>query len=337
VDEGNFLGLLFGALGAVSIALHRRREILGPWRSGHENLIDKKYPEAEACFRQSLAIAERRFGPDHWRTAIHVNALAQSLLGQKRLAEASTLSGRALGIVERWRPTPHPQLAIVYIGAAALARERGDLDAARELLGRARREGRGEAEILAAAERTLFTVETRANRHGEAADALARMPPEAIGEKGVHPMVKVALDRMDAGDPARAAAILGVVVAAVANARFLQFPEAFYRGMLGQALARAGRDEEARRELDLAVHDYEALLGPSHPAEAPVWVALAETLERLGDQAGAKEACLRVLVLGAPADRGSSRPYRENASPSDPLERDRERAREILERVRRST
>jgi tetratricopeptide (TPR) repeat protein len=337
VDEGNFLGLLIGALGAVSIALQRRREILGPWRTGHANLGDKKYSEAEVCFRQSLAIAERRFGPNHWRTAIHVNALAQALLGQKRHAEASTLTERALGIVDCWKPTPHPQLTIVFVGAAALAREGGDLDGARDLLTRARREARGDGEILGAIERTLFSVETRAGRPREAADALARMPPHAITERGVHAMVRVAMERTEAGDAERGAAILAVVVAAVANARFLQFPEAFYRGMLGQALARAGMHEDARRELDLAVHDYEALLGPGHPAAAPVLVALAEALERLGDAAGARDACHRVLALGAARETAMSGPYRESAAPSDPLEHDRNRAREVLERVRRAT
>ncbi len=337
MDEGNFLGLLIGALGAVSVALHRRREILGPWRSGHANLADRRYAEAEASFRRSLAIAERRFGPDHWRTAIHVNALAQALLGQKKLPEASSLSARALGIAERWRPSPHPQLAIVFIGASAIARERGDLDAARSLLERGRSEGREDAEIVGAAQRTLFTVEMRAGRPAEAADALARVPPDSVREKGVHAMVKVALERLGAGDAERAAAILAVVVAAVANTRFLQFPEAFFRGILGQALARAGHDEEARKELELAVHDHDALLGFAHPAAAPLLVTLAETLERLGDDRGASAACQRVLALARRQERAAAGPYRESAAPSDPLEHERDRAREILERVRRAS
>jgi hypothetical protein len=335
VDEGNFLGLLIGALGAVSIALHRRREILTPWRRGHERLGDKRYADAEPCFRETLRIAERRFGPDHWRTAIHLNALAQSVAGQRRIAEALELSARAIGIVERWHPTPHPHLSIVFVGAAALAREQGDLDRARELLGRARLEARGDTEISASIERTLFSVEQKAGRPGHAAEALARLPPEAIGEKGVSAVVAVGLQRMRAGDPERAAAIFAVVVAAVANARFVQFPEVFYRGLLGEALALAGRDGEARRELDLAARDYAALLGPVHPAAAPVWVALAEVLARTGDDVGAREACELVLALGSPVDKARAGPYRESALPSDPLEHERGRAREILERVTR--
>jgi hypothetical protein len=337
VDEGNFLGLLIGAIGAVSIALHRRREILGPWRVGHSRLAEKKFAEAEACFRQTLGIAERRFGHDHWRTAIHVNALAQAVLGQRRMVEAADLTARALGIAERWNPAPHPHLSIVFVGAATLARDQGDLDRARNLLSRARLEAHAEPEIVAAIERTRFAVETKAGRPGDAADALARMPPEGIGEKGVSAVVKVALDRLNAGDPERAAGILQVVVAAVANARFLEFPEAFFRGMLGESLARAGRDAEARRELELAAHDYEALLGPMHPGVAPVWVALADVLSRTGDVAGATDACNRVLALGSASERTSAGPYRESAAPSDPLERERGRAREILQRVRRAS
>jgi tetratricopeptide (TPR) repeat protein len=336
VDEGNFLGLLIGALGAVSIALHRRREILAPWRVGHARLGEKKYAEAEACFRQTLRIAERRFGSDHWRTAIHLNALAQSVVGQQRMAEALELSARAMGIVDRWKPTPHPHLSIVFVGAAALAREQGDLERARELLGRARLEARGDAEISAAIERTLFSVEHKAGRPGHAAEALARLPPQAIGDKGVSTVVAIALQRMRAGDPERAAAIFAVIVTAVANARFVQFPEVFYRGLLGEALARAGRDAEARHELDLAARDYAALLGTAHPAAAPVWVALAEVLARTGDDLGAREACERVLALGSPSENakvGRVGPYRESASPSDPLDHERGRAREILEQV----
>ncbi len=336
MDEGSFLGLLLGAIGAASVALQRRREILAPWRVGHAHLADKKYDEAELCFRRTLDLAERRFGPDHWRTAIHLNALAQAVLGQKRTDEASRLTMRALDIAGRWRPTPHPHLAIVYVGAAVLFRDEGHLERAREMLDRARREARGEPEILAAVERTLFTVETQAGRAGQAAEALARVPPEGIGEKGVSVVVKVALERMAAGDAERAAAIFETVVAAVANARFLEFPEAFFRGMLGEALARAGRDAQARHELELAARDYEALLGPSHPAAAPVWLALAEVLVRSGEPEGAAEACHRVLALGGVPGRAPAGPYRENAVSSDPLERERGRAREILQRVRRA-
>jgi tetratricopeptide (TPR) repeat protein len=337
VDEGSFLGLLIGALGAASMALHRRREILTPWRVGHAHLADKKYAEAEACFRETLAIAERRFGPNHWRTAIHVNALAQAILGQKRAAEAAELVGRAVVIAERWRPSPHPHLSIVFVGAATLARELGDFDRARHLLERSRREARGDVEMLAAVERTLYMVETQSGRLEQAAEALARVPPEAIGTRGVSAMVKVALERLNAGDADRAAAVLEIVLAAVANSRFLEFPEAFFRGMLGEALACAGRDTDAKRELELAAHDYEALLGPAHPSAAPVWVALAEVLARMGDPSGATAACKRVLAL-ASRPGGSERggPYRESAMGMDPLERERGRAREILQRVRRA-
>ena len=335
MDEGNFLGLLIGALGALSLAVHRRREILEPWRLGHEHLAHKRYPEAEECFRRTLRIAERRFGPHHWRTAIHLNALGQALLCQGRMADATRSIGAATEIAMGWHPLPHPQLTIVFVGAAAWAREQGDLERARGLLERARRDARGDVDVVAAIERTLFSVETRADRPAHAAEALARVPAETVREGGVHPMVRVALDRLAAGDPARAVGILEVVVEAVAHPRFLQFPEAFYRSVLGQALARAGRHEDAGRQLERACHDYSVLLGPEHPAAAPVWIALAEALERLGDAEGAEEACRRVLALGTAAESPFAGPYRASAAPSDPLEHERSRAREILERVRR--
>src|SRR5262249_5965066 len=106
-----------------------------------------------------------------------------------------------------------------------------------------------------------------------------------------------------------------------------------FLGLLGEALAREGRDEEARRALEQAVIDYDAVVGEHHPATATLLVELADVRLRRGDIAGARIACERVLGMRV-APAGGEDPYRVSAPSGDPLERERDRARSLLARAR---
>jgi tetratricopeptide (TPR) repeat protein len=328
-----FVGAIVAALGALSASRQRSRDLLATWRHGQIALAQGRFDDAEKCFRATLSMAEHRFGPDHWRTALHASAVGQSLLAQKRLDEAGAFVDRAMGIVERWSPLPHPELAGVMAGAAAYESARGRHTRAMALLDRARRATKGDVGMRAAVERALARLEAGAGNEAEAADALARIPFERLEPADVKSLAAFGLARLHEGDAERAVRCFTSAHALVERESPGEFAEAFHLGLLGESLARAGRDEEALRALEQAVIDYDAIVGETHPATAPLLVELAEVRLRLDDAAGARVACRRVLGMRVTAARPTEDPYRASAGAGDPLERERERARSLLARA----
>jgi tetratricopeptide (TPR) repeat protein len=330
-----FVGAIVAAIGALSASRQGRRDILVTWRRGQASLVAGRFDDAEECFRATLTIAEHRFGPDHWRTALHVNALAQTMVAQKRLDEAAPLVDRSLGIAERWSPMPHAELANVVLGAAAFEGARGRHSRALVLVDRARRAAKGDPTGTAAVERTLARLEASVGNQAEAADALARIPLERLDVRDVRSLAGFGMARLREGDAERAVHCFASAHALVERESPGEFSEAFYLGLLGEALARCGRDEEARGALEQAVIDYDAVLGESHPATAALLVELAEVRLRLGDGAGARVACERVIAMRVIARGPAEEPYRTSATTGDPLGLERDRARALLARVRR--
>jgi tetratricopeptide (TPR) repeat protein len=330
-----FVGVVVAAIGALSASRQGRRDILVTWRRGHAALAAGRHDEAEDCFRTTLAIAEHRFGPDHWRTSLHVNALAQTLVAQRRLEEAALLVDRALGIVERWSPMPHTEVASVILGAASFEGARGRHSRAMLLVDRARRAAKADPAVRAAVERTLSRLEANAGREAEAADALARIPFERLERRDVRSLASFGVSRMREGDAERAVRCFNAASALVERESPGEFAEAFYLGLLGEALARCGRDEEALRALEQAVIDYDAVLGEAHPATAALLVELAEVRLRLGDAAGARVACERVVAMRVISALPAEQPYRTSATTGDPLGLERDRAQSLLARALR--
>jgi tetratricopeptide (TPR) repeat protein len=331
--------VLIGLLGPASVMgwpFLKRRRILVPWRIGHAHLSEGRCAEAEAKFRETLAMAQERFGADHWRTSLHKNALALSLLGQNRLDDAQPLVERAFAIADARKPLPHPELALVYVGASVYWAARKDEARAQALLDRARREGRGSHHVRASIERTVMLRAAQKGDEARAADAYSRVPSELLKERDVGRLARLALKLLHVGDARRAGLCLRAALSVVTRVSSGEFAEAFYRGLLGEALLREGREAEARRELEQASIDYDAVAGESHPAAAPVLVALAELRARMGDDDGARSACKRVLRLAVPRVPPLE-PYRAGACAADPLEAERDRARALLARLGQST
>jgi tetratricopeptide (TPR) repeat protein len=264
-----------------------------------------------------------------------VNALAQALLGQKRLDDAAPLVDRALGIVERWSPVPHAEIANVLAGAAMFENARGRHARALAHLDQARRMARGDSSLRAAVERTLARVEASAGNEAEAADALARIPFEALEPADVRWLGSFGASRLRQGDTERAARCFASAHALVERESPGEFAEAFFLGLLGEALARAGRDPEALRALEQTVIDYDAVLGESHPATAGPLVDLAEVRLRLGDSAGARLACERVVAMRVSRPPTPEQPYRASAAAGDPLGLERDRAHAVLARTKK--
>jgi tetratricopeptide (TPR) repeat protein len=332
-----FVTAIMAAVGALSASRNGRHDIVATWRRGHAALAARRFDEAEECFTATLAIAEHRFGPDHWRTALHVSALAQALVAQGRLEDAAPLVDRALGIVERWAPMPNAEAASVVLGAAAFEGARGRHSRAMTLVDRARRVVKNDPGMKAIIERAVASLEALAGHDAEAADALARIPFERLEPRDARSLATFGVARLREGDAERAARCFASAHALVERESPGEFPEAFYLGMLGEALARCGRHEEALRALDQAVIDYDAVLGEHHPASAAILVELAEVRLRLGDGAGARIACERVLAMRTSSARApAEQPYRTSAASADPLGLERDRARSLLARARRS-
>jgi tetratricopeptide (TPR) repeat protein len=329
-----FVSVVVAAIGALSASRQGGRDILLTWRRGHAAASAMRHDEAEECFRITLRIAEQRFGLDHWRTALHVSALAQTLVAQRRLDDAAPLVDRALGIVERWSPMPHVEIAQVLAGAAIFEGARGRHTRALVLVDRARRAAAADATMRAVVERTLARIEAAVGNEAEAADAMARIPFERLESSDVRPLAGFGAARMRQGDTERAVRCFASAHALVERESPGEFAEAFYLGLLGEALARGGRDEEALRALEQTIIDYDAVLGERHPATAAPLVELAEVRLRLGDAAGARLACERVLAMPACEVASPHEPYRTSASAEDPLGHERDRVRAILARTR---
>ena len=331
--------VLIGLLGPASVMgwpFLKQRRILVPWRIGNALLAEGRFAEAEAKFRETLEMAGGRFGVDHWRTSLHMNALALSLVGQNRLDDAQPLVERAFAIAEAQKPLPHPDLALVFVGASIYWASRKDDARAQSLLERARREGRSSRHVRAAIERTVVLRAAQKGDEAKAADAYSRVPTELLKERDVGKLARLAIKLLHVGDARRAGQCLRAALSVVTRASSGEFAEAFYRGLLGEALVRDGHEEEARRELEQAAVDYDAIVGGSHPASAPVLVVLAELRARMGDADGARSACKRVLRLAVPAT-SPLEPYRAGASAADPLEAERDRARTLLARLGQPT
>src|SRR5438105_8970311 len=83
------------------------------------------YDEAEALFRQAIALAEQAFGPNHLEVAAILNNMAVLLKYTGRFDEAESLYGRALAITQQSHGANHPEVAAIYHNLGGLEHDRG--------------------------------------------------------------------------------------------------------------------------------------------------------------------------------------------------------------------
>jgi CHAT domain-containing protein/Tfp pilus assembly protein PilF len=84
-----------------------------------------KYSEAEPLYKLSLAIDEKRLGPDHPNVAVSLNNLAAIYLYQGRYADAEPLLKRSLAIGEKTLGPDHPYVAAFLNNLASLYESQG--------------------------------------------------------------------------------------------------------------------------------------------------------------------------------------------------------------------
>lgn len=95
------------------------------------------YQLAEPLYRRSLALAEKRWGPEHSNVAIRLNNLAQLLQNTNRFSEAESLMRRVLAIDEKSLGPDHPEVGTDLNNLASLLREMNRLAEAEPLMRRA--------------------------------------------------------------------------------------------------------------------------------------------------------------------------------------------------------
>lgn len=190
-----------------------------------------RYQEAESLFVETLALIRATLGDRHRRYAWVLGAIGHVQTQLGRHAEAERTLGDALALWLELEVPPGFQVALTYSNLADVALARGDAAAARPL-----------------AERALATVEAAgAADHPMVATARANLG-RALAAGGAHDEA--------VGPLRRAVEDLG---------RAGLTAEASYAGVwLGQSLAAAGRDAEAREVLEVAL----AHLRTHGPADA---------------------------------------------------------------------
>src|SRR5438105_9680125 len=87
--------------------------------------VQGSYHEAEALFRQAVALAEEAFGPNHLEVAAMLNNLAVLCKYIGRLDEAESLYQRALDITQQSLGTNHADVAAIYHNLGGLEHARG--------------------------------------------------------------------------------------------------------------------------------------------------------------------------------------------------------------------
>ena len=90
-------------------------------------VAQESYAEAEPLYQRALAMAEKRFGPEHFLTAMRMTRLATIYTLQQKYAEAEPLYQRALAIDEIAVKTASvgPNLSGDLVGLAELYRAQG--------------------------------------------------------------------------------------------------------------------------------------------------------------------------------------------------------------------
>eukprot|EP00741_Cyanophora_paradoxa_P007900 tig00001224_g7643.t1 len=206
----------------------------GAERGGERGLAEGRYPDAEAAYREALALREEAYGVEHPAVSQSARNLGLHLQRQHRLDEAEELFLQALGVDEGALGPAHPRLAQAYAALGLLYQRRGRAEEAEGVMRRA-----------------LGIVEGALGPAGEA----------AAGQLAILGNLLVELGRLEEAEP--------LLLRAAAAREAAQGPRHWRTGGELQHLAdlrRAqGRLEEAEELYQRAGAIFEAALAPGHP------------------------------------------------------------------------
>lgn len=231
--------------------------------------------EAEALYREMLALAQARYGEDHPNLPVTLNNLGTALIDQRRFAEAVPLIERALAVASR-RPEPSPvQLFGFRTNLANALAETGRL-----------------AEAGAEREALLeFAVSRFGRAHPQALIARVNLAEQRVLECRWDEAAGLAASALELARSSFPASHLFV----------LEPEEIAARAALGSGAA------DGVEGLDRVCKAKRNSLGDAHPHALKCDVHLAQALARRGDQAGA-EAMLARAVAASTAAHGAGHP-----------------------------
>ena len=136
-------------------------------------MTGQRMPEAEALFREALALDERIYGAGHLQTVTSLNNVAICLSRQGRYVEAAQEMERAVAIRREKLPAGHPDLGYSLSNAGSMYEKAGEFEIARERLTESVDLGRRSAPPTPWALRAMHGLARVLERLGREAEALA--------------------------------------------------------------------------------------------------------------------------------------------------------------------
>jgi len=245
-----------------------------------------------------------------------LNLIGGSLLNLDDYATGNSVLEQAVQEASEMLGPPHPQTLHSRVLLTDAKRFLGDVQGMREeleiVVQALRSDDSGSREDLAHALLNLVHLAIDEGRYEEAvpgAKEALELAQEWFGQsssEAVHAAMLLAVAYQYVGDPD-----LALEAAAYAHSETLKLHKEGHprvidaRGIYGRALGNAGRLREAREELEQAVSDAVALLGPDTTMVGYYAASLARYKLRLGDVPGALEdsqRSLRIMAQFAEAD-----------------------------------
>jgi serine/threonine-protein kinase len=224
------------------------------------------HAEAQELMGQSRAIFVAHFGTDHDEVAKVADALGTILLNQRRFDEATTSYREAIAICERAQLTGEVCLRAHYNLGMAYYRQQKHAEA------------RAVQESVLAERRARF-----GDRHAHVAVSLGALANIAVAQDRAEDAVKLATEAVDI--------LESQGMGASRDAAQL-------RSGLAQALASAGRPEEALPVIDRALADWRKLVAPSNPRHLVMMAEKARILLELGDLAALEALVAEIDAAG---------------------------------------
>ena len=265
------------------------------------------YQEARPLYERSLAVCERRQGPDHPDTAERLNNLALLIRDEGNLEAARPLFERALAINEKVFGSEHAATVTSLNNLALLLRDQGDLAAARTLFQRAlsgAEKAAGPMDPITAG--TLSNLGLVLQAEGDAASARALFERAlAIDEKALgadHPFTAMDLSNLalllkEAGDLAGARTLHERALAIEEKALGPDHPHtAATLSNLAELLHEQGELNLARPLYERALAIHKRALRPDHQTIAVNLNNLATLLRDAGDLAAARPLLEQALA-----------------------------------------
>ena len=270
--------------------------------------------EAETALNQALEIRRTRLGNDHPAVAETLQVLGVPLRSQGRFDEARSKLDEAIAIQRKVFGDQHSVLANTLNSRGMVEFSQRRPDAAEPFLQEAvaiyRNLGQFDTPPAAAAANVLATVLIMLNRPDEAEplmDHALAVHLKTVGAQ--HPLVMADLNSLAQlqyrrGNLAQAQAYASRAIAIVDAGNAPPREGAYVRISYANLLARAGRSDDALRQIDQAIKALTAI--DANEARLPAAHAVrADALLGLGRLDEAEVLAQRVLPLRAPDDRRS--------------------------------